>query len=131
MDKKVLQQKLDYAYGIYSGVKVAACAIDKNGKEYFGVNCENPAFPSGLCAERSALFSSVVDGAEIGSFKEIHVISNLNKILYPCGACVQVLTQFLKKDAKVVLYNANLTQQKEYLLSDIFPYGVRDEDIKD
>ncbi len=130
MEIKELKNKLNYAYGIYSGVKVASCAIDKDGREFFGVNCENAAFPSGLCAERSALFGSVVHGSHIGEFKEIHIISNLNKVLYPCGACVQVITQFLKRDAKVFLYNNDLSETKEYFLYEIFPYGVRDEDIK-
>ncbi|WP_373434777.1 cytidine deaminase [Metamycoplasma equirhinis] len=130
MKIQTLKSKLKYAYGPYSGVKVASVAIDSKGKEFYGVNCENAAFPSGLCAERAALFSSVVKGANIGDFKEIHIISNLSKVLYPCGACLQVISQFLKSDAKVCLYNYDLSDQKVYTLNEIMPYGVRDCDIK-
>lgn len=91
-----LKNKLKYSFSPYSHVQVACCAIEENGKEYWGVNTENAAFPSGLCAERSALFGSVAYGARVGNFKEIHIISNLSKLLYPCGACAQVISLIFK-----------------------------------
>ncbi len=49
-----LKELLKYAYCPWSHFQVAAIAISEEGKEYPGVNVENAAFPSGLCAERSA-----------------------------------------------------------------------------
>ncbi|KJV91065.1 Cytidine deaminase [Mycoplasmopsis arginini] len=129
MKKEILKEKLNYSYAPFSKVKVAALAIDKNGKEYYGVNCENAAYPSGLCAERSALFGSVAYGAEVGSFQEIHIISNLNKLLYPCGACLQVMSQFLDKNAKVILHSTDLLEEKSFLIKDLIPGAVKPEDI--
>ncbi|PZV98715.1 cytidine deaminase [Metamycoplasma auris] len=128
-DKEVLKEKLKFAYAPYSNVHVAALAIDDKGNFYYGVNVENAAYPSGLCAERSALFGSVVQGAQIGNFKELHIISNLNKILYPCGACRQVMSQFLANDAKVVLHSTNLLEEKVFTMEQLLPGGVKDADI--
>ncbi len=126
-----LKNKLKYSFSPYSHVQVACCAIEENGKEYWGVNTENAAFPSGLCAERSALFGSVAYGARVGNFKEIHIISNLSKLLYPCGACAQVISQFLKPDGDVYLYSFDLKQQKHYKMKDILPFAVASKDIVD
>ncbi len=78
-----LKELLKYAYCPWSHFQVAAIAISEEGKEYPGVNVENAAFPSGLCAERSALFGSVAHGAKVGTFKEIHIISSSNEIISP------------------------------------------------
>ncbi|MGX9358787.1 MULTISPECIES: cytidine deaminase [unclassified Mycoplasma] len=129
MNKELLKEKLNYSFAPYSKVKVAALAIDKLGNEYYGVNCENAAYPSGLCAERSALFGSVAYGAEVGTFKEIHIISNLNKILFPCGACLQVMSQFLDKDSKVVLHSTDLTEERQFSMNQLIPSAVKNEDI--
>ncbi|WP_412031343.1 cytidine deaminase [Metamycoplasma buccale] len=130
MNVKTLKEKLKLSYCPYSNVQVASVAIDDKNNEFYGVNCENAAFPSGLCAERSALFSSVVQGAKIGSFKEIHIISNKEHILYPCLACMQVITQFLKPNGQVYLYNYSLTKTEKHYLKEMVPFQVKDEDIK-
>ncbi|WP_330463640.1 cytidine deaminase [Metamycoplasma gateae] len=129
MTKELLKEKLNYSYSPFSKVRVAAVAIDKNGNEYYGVNCENAAYPSGLCAERSALFGSVVHGAEVGTFKELHIISNLNKVLYPCGACRQVMSQFLLSNAKIILHSTDLKQELTFTMEELLPSGVKEEDI--
>lgn len=130
IDIKKLKDRLQLAHAPYSGVHVAALAVTSSGTEYYGVNCENPAFPSGLCAERSALFGSVAYGAKVGDFKEIHVISNKNHILYPCSGCLQVITHFLREDGVVYLYNNDLTKNEIHTIKDMVPYQVRDKDIK-
>ncbi|BAP39790.1 cytidine deaminase [Metamycoplasma canadense] len=129
MKKELLREKLKYSYAPFSKVQVAALAIDELGNEYYGVNCENAAYPSGLCAERSALFSSVVKGAKVGSFKELHIISNLNKVLYPCGACRQVMIQFLEPKAKIILHSTDLKTELVFTMDELLPGGVKDEDI--
>lgn len=130
IDFKELKKKLDYAYAPYSKVKVACCAITEDNKMFFGVNVENPAFPSGLCAERSCLFGSVAYGAKIGSFKELHVISNSKNILYCCSACLQVMTHFMTRDGAVHFYNIDNTKQETRKITELVPFQVREEDIK-
>ncbi|WP_406613546.1 cytidine deaminase [Mycoplasma corogypsi] len=125
-----LQNLLQYSYSPYSKFKVAAIAIDKNNKQYYGVNVENAAYPSGLCAERSALFGSVAYGAEVGSFKEIHIISQKNEIISPCAGCRQVMTEFMPIDAKVYQYSNDGKQVRVNTIKQLVPYGIRMDDIK-
>lgn len=127
---ELLQEKLNLAYSPYSNVKVVACAIDNNNNAFFGVNVENPAFPSGLCAERSCLFGSVAYGGKVKSFKEIHVASNLKNILYCCSGCLQVMTQFLEDGAKVYFYNNDGSKTDVKTINELVPYQVQDKDIK-
>nr|WP_041914152.1 cytidine deaminase [Metamycoplasma arthritidis] len=129
MNINKLKERLQLAHAPYSGVQVAALAITSSGTEYYGVNCENPAFPSGLCAERSALFGSVAYGAKVGDFKEIHIISNKKHLLYPCSGCLQVITHFLREDGIVYIYNNDLTKKEIHTIKDMVPYQVKDKDI--
>ncbi|AWX69248.1 cytidine deaminase [[Mycoplasma] anseris] len=130
MNLQELKEKLKYSYSPYSGVQVASLAITEDGKEFYGVNTENPAYPSGLCAERSALFGSVAYGAKVGSFTEIHVISNKKHILYPCCGCLQVIIQFLKPDGLVHLHNYDCSINQTLKIKELVPYQVQDKDIK-
>ncbi|MCE6114992.1 cytidine deaminase [Mycoplasmopsis agalactiae] len=125
-----LKSLLKYAYCPWSHFQVAAIAIDKNGKEYPGVNVENAAFPSGLCAERSALFGSVAHGAEVGTFKEIHIISSSNDVISPCAGCRQVLTEFMPDDALIYQYNNSGDNVRVNKLSELVPHPIRTEQIK-
>ncbi|MDD7907610.1 cytidine deaminase [Metamycoplasma hyosynoviae] len=125
-----LKEKLVLAHCPFSGVKVACCAITSDNKAFYGVNVENPALPSGLCAERSCLFGSVAYGAQVGSFKEVHVLSNSKKILYCCSACLQVITQFIQPDGKVYFYNVDGTMRETRSINELVPYQVKMEDVK-
>ncbi|TNK94529.1 cytidine deaminase, partial [Mycoplasmopsis pullorum] len=108
---------------------VAAIAIDNEGKEYYGVNVENTAYPSSLCAERSALFGSVAYGGKIGNFKEIHIISNLNEPITPCAGCRQVITEFMPNDAKIYQYSHDGSQVRIETVLELVPHPLRTGDI--
>ncbi|MEE3928541.1 cytidine deaminase [Mycoplasmopsis ciconiae] len=130
MEFKKLQALLENSYAPYSKFPVAAIAIDQSGKEYYGVNVENSAYPSGLCAERSALFGSVAYGAKVGSFKEIHIISKLNDtVISPCAGCRQVITEFMPDDAKIYQYSYDGKQIRVNSVKEIVPFAVRSEDL--
>lgn len=121
--KEELYKLLDKAYGVYSGVQVSAIIIDKDGRKFTGVNVENSAYPSGICAERNAIFHSVTEGVKPGDIKEVHIASNLKtKHLYPCAGCLQVMLEFLKKDSKIFIYFKD--DIKEHTLSELVPFGV-------
>ncbi|OAB49067.1 cytidine deaminase [Mycoplasmopsis gallinarum] len=130
MEFKKLQDLMKYSYAPWSKFRVAAIAIDSEGKEHYGVNVENAAFPSGLCAERSALFGSVAYGAQVGTFKEIHIIASTDRITSPCAGCRQVITEFMPDDALIYLYNQNGTEVKKFTVSEIVPLPIRSEQIK-
>lgn len=118
------------AYAPWSHFRVAAIAIDNDGKEFYGVNVENAAFPSGLCAERSALFGSVAYGGKIGNFKEIHIISSGEACVSPCAGCRQVITEFMPNDAKIFMYNGAGDKVIERTVVEMVPFPIRTEQIK-
>ncbi|APJ38460.1 cytidine deaminase [Mycoplasmopsis pullorum] len=124
-----LQELLKKSYSPYSNFPVAAIAIDNEGKEYYGVNVENTAYPSSLCAERSALFGSVAYGGKIGNFKEIHIISNLNEPITPCAGCRQVITEFMPNDAKIYQYSHDGSQVRIETVLELVPHPLRTGDI--
>lgn len=82
---------LDHAYAPYSNFHVAAAIKLNNGKTITGTNQENSAYPSGLCAERTAIFHALsafpdakIEGIAITT-------SAKDKLCAPCGGCRQVL----------------------------------------
>jgi cytidine deaminase len=98
------------AYAPYSKFDVGAVVLLENGAIIRGSNQENAAFPSGLCAERVALFyaNSQYPGIAI---KTIAIVSSINgsqntKAVYPCGACRQSMMQSemrQKKSIRVIM----------------------------
>jgi len=91
-----------HAYAPYSGFRVGAALRLTNGEIVTGANVENVSFGLTICAERSALVQAVSQfGPEIRI--EAVAIANLNKASSPpCGACRQVLSEFILPDAPVI-----------------------------
>jgi len=99
------------SYSPYSKFKVGAALRLQSGKIVHGSNQENVAYPSGLCAERVALFhwgatypndpiESIAITAHTNDF-------SLLKPVTPCGSCLQVLAEYEKKQGKpirIILY---------------------------
>jgi cytidine deaminase len=79
-----------WAYAPYSNYAVGAALLSGSGKIYEGVNVENAAYPSGICAERVAVFKAVSEGER--EFSAIAVATDNGGT--PCGACRQVLAEF-------------------------------------
>ena len=90
------------SYSPYSGFRVGAALRLTDGKIVTGTNVENVSYGLTICAERSALVRAV---AEFGPWIRIAAvaIANLNGAASPpCGACRQVLAEFILPDAPVV-----------------------------
>jgi len=90
------------SYSPYSGFKVGAALQLSNGQVVTGTNVENISYGLTICAERSALVSAVSQyGPEIRI--EAVAVANLNDAASPpCGACRQMLAEFILPDAPVV-----------------------------
>ena len=85
------------AYSPYSKFKVGAAVLLENGKIISGSNQENSAYPSGLCAERVALFYANSQHPKI-AIKAIAIVAfhnnnELEQPVYPCGSCRQVIIE--------------------------------------
>jgi cytidine deaminase len=94
------------SYSPYSKFKVGAAVLLANGKVVKGSNQENAAYPSGLCAERVAIFwaGSEYPGVKIKAIAVVGYskISQPLKAVSPCGACRQVMVEYEK------LYEQNI-----------------------
>jgi homotetrameric cytidine deaminase len=91
-----------HSYSPYSKFRVGAALKLTNGETVTGTNVENVSYGLTICAERSALVRAVSQfGPEIRI--EAVAIANLNDSASPpCGACRQVLAEFIQPDAPVV-----------------------------
>lgn len=87
------------AYAPYSKFRVGAALLFEDGTIVTGCNVENISYGLTICAERSALCRAV---AEAGAHRQIIaiVVTNLNgSASPPCGACRQMLSEFVAPDA--------------------------------
>jgi len=81
----------EFAYAPYSGFKVGAAILAKNGRVFGGCNVENASYGLCNCAERTALFAGVAAGCRPGDFTHIAVVADTDGPASPCGACRQVM----------------------------------------
>lgn len=86
------------SYAPYSGFNVGAAVMLEDGEIITGSNQENAAYPSGLCAERTAMFYAGAHRPDKAMVK-IAIAGGQNGVLCsdpatPCGACRQVMAQY-------------------------------------
>ncbi len=93
------------AYAPYSRFRVGAAIRGQSGAVFSGCNVENAAYPTGVCAEASAISAMVLAG-EL-RISEILVISNGLQPITPCGACRQRIHEFSSANTKVHSAGAN------------------------
>ena len=115
-----------HAYAPYSHYPVGAALLTRSGKIYTGVNVENAAFPSGMCAERVAVFKAVSEGER--AFEAIAVVTENGGA--PCGACRQVLAEF-GTDLEVVVADASGRVVLEATLADLLPASCGPQSLAD
>jgi cytidine deaminase len=97
------------AYAPYSKFRVGAALLLDNGKTVLGSNQENAAYPSGLCAERVAIFQTGAIYPEAKIVKmAISAASDTNKTttpIPPCGACRQSISEYeFKQEYPIEIY---------------------------
>ncbi len=100
------------AYAPYSHFHVGAAVLLENGKIISGNNQENAAYPSGLCAERTAVFyanaqypNQKIEAMAVAAFYNGDFTDDL---ISPCGSCRQVLLEVESRynsSVKILLYN--------------------------
>jgi cytidine deaminase len=123
-------ESMERAYAPYSKFKVGAAAKLSNGTVVLGNNQENIAYPSGLCAERVALFYA---GANFPN-EEVDVIVIVargelmpdKQLLSPCGSCRQVMLEIenrQSKPMKVILVNQDERTMIINSVQHLLPFG--------
>ena len=104
------------AYAPYSNYPVGAALRTTGGHIYTGVNIENAAYPTGICAERVAVFKAVSEGER--DFEVIAVVTENGGS--PCGACRQVLSEF-GLDTIVLIADGKGTILQEIKVRELLP----------
>ena len=104
------------AYVPYSNYPVGSALRTKSGRVFTGVNVENAAYPTTMCAERIAIFKAVSEGER--EFEAITVVTDNGGS--PCGSCRQVLAEF-GLDTVVLIADGNGTLLKEMTVSELLP----------
>jgi cytidine deaminase len=88
------------AYAPYSKFRVGAALLGADGRVFTGCNVENRSFGLTICAERNAVCQGVAQGC--GSFLALAIATPDSKEpVGPCGACRQVLSEFMDPRAPV------------------------------
>lgn len=117
-------QVRQHAYAPYSHYPVGAALLGESGEIYTGVNVENAAYPTTMCAERSAVFQAVAKGER--KFTAIAVVTENGGS--PCGSCRQVLAEF-GLDTLVLTADAQGKLLWEASLRELLPYSFGADDL--
>ncbi len=104
------------AYVPYSHYRVGAALRSRSGRIFTGVNVESAAYPTTMCAERTAVFKAVSEGER--EFDAIAVVTDNGGS--PCGSCRQVLAEF-GLDTVVLIADGEGRLHHEMTLSDLLP----------
>jgi cytidine deaminase len=103
-----------HAYAPYSGFKVGAALLLESGEVVTGANVENASYGLTMCAERSAIFRAVArQGPEL---RVVAIaIANRNGVASaPCGACRQVLSEFMSGTGLVLFPGAHGEEERRF-----------------
>ena len=112
------------SYSPYSNFKVGAALLAKSGEVYLGTNIENASYGLTICAERTALFKAVSEGEKEFVSIAINCETDSFNYAFPCGACRQVIAEFLSDDADVIV-SIRSGEFKVYKVKDLLPNAFR------
>lgn len=127
-NKKLIEEALEarkMAYTPYSGYKVGAALLTKEGKIYRGCNIENAGYTPTNCAERTAFFKAVSEGER--DFAAIAIVGGKGELptdySWPCGVCRQVMMEFCDPKTFRVITAKSTTEYLDASLEEMLPHG--------
>ena len=119
------QQAAQQAYAPYSGFRVGAALLLEGGNIVTATNVENASYGLSICAERSAVVRAIAQHGPTLRIQAI-VVTNLNNApSSPCGACRQILSEFMPPNG-LVLFPFDGTPEmrmQTHTLAELFPLG--------
>ncbi len=123
-------EAMEKAYAPYSKFKVGAALLLEDGQIIQGNNQENIAYPSGLCAERIALFHANAQFPEI-AVELICIVAKgdlmpISQLISPCGACRQVMLESenrQNKPIRIILVNQDNRTMCIDSIQNLLPFG--------
>ena len=111
------REAMEFSYAPYSHFRVGAALLAKDGRVFKGCNIENASYGATNCAERTALFKAVSEGAR--EFTAIAITAE-KSAAWPCGICRQALNEFAPDLRVIVVWG---DEREEARLSDLLPHG--------
>ena len=119
----------DNAYAPYSSFSVGAAVVLDNDEVFLGNNQENAAYPSGICAERVAIWSAMATIPQ-GKIKQIFISARSEKTtvdrpIAPCGACRQAIAEYetrQKENIEIFFTGETGKIVKAYSIKDLLPW---------
>lgn len=124
MDNKALvsmaTEAKEKAYAPYSKNFRVGSSILTNKGVFLGANIENGSYSMTMCAERTAIFQAIMAGCRKGDFEKIAITSDTKQYIIPCGACLQVLSEFCSPETVVLLSNID-EEFQTFKFKDLLP----------
>lgn len=117
------------AYSPYSNFRVGSAVLMDDGNIYGGFNIENASFGATNCAERTAIFNGLTQGAK--KIKAIAVVGDLKNYTYPCGICRQVMVEFMENESMEVIIIKDKDNYKIHKITEILPGAFTKEDLEE
>ena len=126
---KVLKENCDLSKSKYSNYKVISI-FEFDDELILGANIENASYSLSCCGERVALYNSIIKRKDFSKLKNIYVYSPSGSFPFPCGACLQVLSEFVNLDTNINIIN----KDEEVIvkkLKEIFPlpFNMGEENV--
>jgi cytidine deaminase len=108
----------DSAHAPYSGFRVGAALLARDGRVFTGVNVENASIGLSVCAERNAVARALAEGTR--DFARLAIVTDAaGEPTMPCGVCRQVLWEF-SHDLPIVVESDD-GQRVTTTIADLFP----------
>lgn len=117
--RSAAREAADHAYAPYSRFCVGAALLFDDGSLFTGCNVENVSYGLTSCAERNALFRAVSERGAGPRIVAIAVTNRNGAPCPPCGACRQVMSEFVASDAVVTFPGEDGPQTVRF--AEIFP----------
>ena len=132
-DRELMQKAMsatEGAYAPYSHFRVGAALLMANGIVVTGSNQENIAYPSGLCAERTAIFAAAAKYPQERDYLALAIVGRNAGGQFceasPCGACRQVLMEYennQKHPLRVLCYRDGGGVRVYEKVADLLPFA--------
>lgn len=107
------------AYAPYSRFPVGAALRAAGGQVFTGANVENASYGLTICAERVAILSAVAAGHR--RFLSVAVAAGTSNPVAPCGACLQVMAEFMPRRSVVLLASRDGKKVRRTTLAQLLP----------
>ncbi|HVT98380.1 MAG TPA: cytidine deaminase [Acidobacteriaceae bacterium] len=109
------------AYAPYSRFRVGAALLFDDGSIATGCNVENLSYGLTSCAERNALFRAISEQGPARRVRAVAVANRDGAPCSPCGACRQVMSEFVTPDAVVCFSDRNGPETRRF--AELFPFA--------